>query len=145
MRLSRWPVRNGRAAVPRWMPRFYRTGIALCLVLAALLLAVDAREYPGVSRAGLRALAGGVLPLLIVAVLNLRALGARRRTQWLAMAASVLLLAAALWRLRAGAPLFFWLVSGAAAWLVVGGGALLWTGARSRATDGGDQRAAVAE
>ena len=83
-----------------------RAAVVLCLALAALLLAADAGEYPGWSRAGVRALARGVLPLLLVAALNLRALGAGRGWRLGALAANVALLVAALRLVRPGAPPF---------------------------------------
>ena len=89
-----------------------RVAAVLCLLLAALLLAVDGREYPGFSAAGLRALATGALPLVALGVLNLAAAGAAtpRTGRWLAVAASaanVALLAWALPNARGGAPPFF--------------------------------------
>lgn len=92
-----------------------RVGVILCLLLAAVLLAVDSREYPGFSRAGVRALLHGALPLLGVAGLHLILLNApsrlrdehRRALIYVAFAVDVLmgLIAARLLR-RNGAPVF---------------------------------------
>ena len=97
-----------------------RAASVLCLLLAALLLAADAREYPGFSRAGLRALARGALPLLAIGVLSLRAVGDGRGWRVAALAANLLLLGAALRGVRGGAPPFFWMLLGVAVLLVVG-------------------------
>lgn len=112
-----------------------RVAVVLCLVLAALLLLVDAQEYPGHSRAAFRALGRGALPLLLVAGLNLLALERRRGAWWrgAALAVNVALLALALRLLRSGAPLGFWLLSAVATLLVVSSAAWLWMALRTRA------------
>jgi hypothetical protein len=88
----------------------WRAGIVLCLALAALLLAVDASEYPGFSRPGLRALLFGALPLLVVGAVNLGALSAGRGWRGAAIAGDVALLAVAVPLVRRGGPPFPWLL-----------------------------------
>jgi hypothetical protein len=117
-------VAVGRAA---WSALVLRVGSVLCLLLAALLLVVDAREYPGFTSAGLRALARGALPLLAVGVLSLRALGGGRGWRIAAVVASLILLGAALRGVRGGAPPFFWLLLGVALLLVAGSVGVLLT------------------
>lgn len=112
----------GRSATFRLL---LRAASVLCLLLAALLLAVDAREYPGFTRAGARALARGALPLLVVGVLNLRALGAGRGWRIAALVANLLLLAAALRGVGGGAPPFFWMLLAVALLLVAGSAGVL--------------------
>ena len=101
-----------------------RVAAVLCLLLAALLLSADAGEYPGLSRAGLRALARGALPLLLVAALNLRLLAPtrpRRGWRWAALGGNLLLLGAALRALvPGGAPPFFWMLAVVALLLTIG-------------------------
>jgi hypothetical protein len=113
-----------RGSYARWL---LRTASVLCLLLAALLLVVDAREYPGFTSAGLRALARGALPLLAVGVLTLRALGGGRGWRVAAVVASLILLGAALRGVRGGAPPFFWLLLGVAILLVAGSVGVLLT------------------
>jgi hypothetical protein len=108
---------DGRAATFRLL---LRVASVLCLLLAALLLAVDAREYPGFTSAGLRALVRGALPLLGIGLLNLRALDAGRGWRIAALVANLLLLGAALRGVRGGAPPFFWLLPGVALLLLAG-------------------------
>lgn len=89
-----------------------RVAAVLCLLMAALLLAVDGREYPGFSVPGLRALAAGALRLVLIGLLNLAAVGAAtaRTGRWLAVAATAANLALLVWALanaRGGAPPFF--------------------------------------
>src|SRR4051794_15663350 len=105
------------ASISGWL---LRLAAVLCLLLAALLLAVDAREYPGLTWAGVRALSYGALPLLAVGVLNLRALDAGRSWRLAALVADVILLAVALHDVGRGAPPFFWMRLAAAALLVAG-------------------------
>ena len=62
-------------------PVVLRTGIVLCLALAALLLAVDSAEYRQLTPAGIRALLRGALPLLGIAGLHMIALDAPRWLQ----------------------------------------------------------------
>ena len=86
---------------------FVRVAVVLLLALTALLLAVDSAEYRALTRAGLRVFAHGVLPLGLVAALNLHALDARagaRGWRLAALAADVLVLAAGVRMLRPGAP-----------------------------------------
>jgi len=113
---------GARTAAFRWL---LRVASVLCLLLAALLLAVDAREYPGLTSAAVRALVRGALPLLSVGVLNLRALGAGRGWRITALAANLLLLGEALRGVGGGAPPFFWLLLGVALLLVVGSAGVL--------------------
>ena len=110
-----------------------RAAAALCLALAALLLVVDAREYPGVSLPALRALGRGVLPLIAIAVINLRAAGGGRGWRLLALAANVVLLGAAVRLIGRGAPLFFWMLAVVAVALVIGSVGLLRLGPRATA------------
>ena len=86
-----------------------RIAAVLAMLLAALLLGADAGEYPALSRAGLRALGRGVLPLLVVASLNLAALDGRRVLRALALVANLLFLGAVLRLVQAGAPPFVWI------------------------------------
>src|SRR5690348_15326207 len=117
-----------RAATPSG--RLLRASSVLSLLLAALLLAVDAREYPGLTRAALRALSLGALPLFAVGVLNLGALDAGRRWRLVALLADLTLLAVALRDVGRGAPPFFWMRLGVAALLVAGVAGLLLSPAR---------------
>jgi peptidoglycan/LPS O-acetylase OafA/YrhL len=96
----------------------WRVGIVMCLALAALLLAVDASEYPGYSRPALRALLFGAVPLLVAGAVNLRALGAVRGWRGAALACNVALVAVALPMARGGGPPFPWLLLGTAVLLV---------------------------
>ena len=113
-----------------------RLAAVLCLALAALHLAADAGEYPGWSRAGLRALAHGALPLLVVGVVNLRAVGAGPRWRAAALACNVALLVVAVGGVRAGAPPFVWLLLGVSVLLVAASAIGLWmiNGARNGTT-----------
>ena len=113
-----------------------RLGTVLLLALAALLLGIDAGEYPGLSRAGLRALAQGALPLLVAGLINLRALRAGRGWRWLAVAVNILLLSVALNHVRRGAPPFFWMLLGVACLLVLGSIGLIAASARRVQSDG---------
>ena len=110
-----------------------RAAVVLCLALAALILVVDADEYPGMSRAGLRVFVRGVLPLLLVAALNLRAVRAGRGWRLGALAANVALLADALRLVTRGGPPVGWLLLGVASLLVVGSAGLLRRRAGERA------------
>ena len=113
-----------------------RLGAVLLLALAALLLGIDAGEYPGLSRAGLRALAQGALPLLVAGAINLQALRAGRIWRWCAITVNILLLAVALNHVRRGSPPFFWMLLGAACLLVLGSAGLIAVGARRVRSDG---------
>jgi hypothetical protein len=106
-----------------------RLAAVLVLALAAILLAADAAEYPGLSRAGLRALGQGALPLLVIGAVNLYALQAGRIARWCAAGANVLLLYVALTRVHRGAPPFFWMLVGVALVLVLSSASLLWASA----------------
>ncbi len=109
-----------------------RVGAVLALALALIVLASDAGEYPGLSRAGLRALSRGVLPLAVVAGLNLAALDERRPALHLALAANIVFLGWMLRFARAGAPPFVWMSIAVAALLVIAAGMRL--SRRTRAT-----------
>lgn len=102
-----------------------RIAALLCLALAALLLTVDAREYPGISRPAFRALAFGALPLLVIGVINLRALTAGRIWRVGTLACNVVLLGIAIRMVNRGAAPFAWLLLGVSALLVAGSAALL--------------------
>jgi hypothetical protein len=122
-----------KARADRVWRRLLQTASILCLLLAALLLAVDAREYPGLTRAGVRALSYGALPLLAVGVVNLIALNAGRRWRLAALAADAILLAVSLRDVAHGAPPYFWMRLAVAALLVAGvAGALLSSGGEAR-------------
>ena len=110
-----------------------RVAVILCLALATLILVVDANEYPGMSRAGLRVFVRGVLPLLLVAALNLRAIRAGRGWRLGALAGNVALLADALRLVTPGGPPVGWLLLGVASLLVVGSAGLLRRRAGERA------------
>jgi hypothetical protein len=120
-----------RAAGARVVPsRFLlRLAAVLCLLLAALLLGADAGEYPGHSRAGVRALVRGPVPLLLVAALNLRALDAAARWRgwrWTAFGGDLVLLGTTLRLLgRGGAPPSAWLLAAVALLLTAGAAGLL--------------------
>ena len=94
----------------RWVRPFVLAGIVLAVGLAATLLLSDAGEYPGISAAALRAFGRGPLPLLLIAALNLRALGAGRGWRLLTSGANLLLLGLAIQRLHRGAPPALWLL-----------------------------------
>ena len=92
-----------------------RVGVVLCLLVAALVLGADSGEYPSLSRAGLRALLRGALPLFGVGALHLLLLDPpdrlrpeyRRALTVLAFAVDVLLgLVAARLMRRNGGPVF---------------------------------------
>src|SRR5687767_15483868 len=103
-----------------------RVATVLCFLLAALLLAADSQEYPGMTRAGMKALAYGAMPLFLVGALNLWALERDRRdVQSVALAASMLMLGKALTMFRPGAPPLGWMMTSVAALLVATGAELL--------------------
>jgi len=83
-----------------------RVGGILALLLAAIVLAVGTREYPGTTRPAFRFAATEVLPLLAVGVLNLVAASDWRAPSRIptaiALLASVLWLTSTLPRLVAG-------------------------------------------
>jgi hypothetical protein len=103
-----------------------RVGIAGCLAAAAITLAADVSEYPSLNRAGIRALAQGALPLLVLGVLNLVAIDAPARgwrtfVIWLAVAGDVLLLLRVVrFLFSSGAPALIWILGGSAVLLLVG-------------------------
>jgi hypothetical protein len=103
-----------------------RAAAVLCLLLAALLLGADASEYPGLSRAGLRALVQGAVPLLGIGLLNLRAVGAGPPARRLALGADLLLLAWAAAHVGPGYPPFAWMRLAVAMLLVLAAGGLHW-------------------
>ena len=104
-----------------------RVAGVLCLLLAALLLGADASEYPGLTRAGVRALARGALPLLVVGVVAVRAVESGRGWRLAAAGGGLLMLGEALRVLPGGAPPLFWMLAGAAALLLVGSVGVLVT------------------
>src|SRR5688572_20260059 len=104
----------------QWIRPFVLAGIVLAVGLAAMLLLSDAGEYPGISRAALRAFGRGPLPLLVVAALNLRALGEGRGWRLLTFGANLLLLGLAIQRLHRGAPPAIWLLLVVAILLTLG-------------------------
>ena len=82
----------------------------LLLMVAAVVHAVGANEYPGVTRPALRFITTEVLPLLAVAALNLVAYGTPGRAAlWrgLAVASSAVLLASLVPHVQPGAPPVF--------------------------------------
>jgi hypothetical protein len=103
-----------------------RIGAVCCLLTSVLILAADAGEYPGWSRAGMRALVAGALPLLGLGVLNLLALDAvppghlRRLLTVLAVAGNSLLLRSGLQLLPPGGPPLGWILTSVAILLLVG-------------------------
>ena len=99
-----------------------RIGAVLALLLAALLLGADAGEYPGLSRAGIRALARGILPLLLVAGFNLAALDGRKAVRVLALVLNIAFLIAVARMLGSGAPPFVWMALAVATVLVISSG-----------------------
>ena len=99
-------------------PLLQRIGVVLTLLLAALMLGADAGEYPGMTRAGMRALSRGAVPLVVVAGLNFLAIRGRRPVRVLAFAINVVFLAAMLRMSRSGAPPFVWIGTAVAALLV---------------------------
>ena len=110
-----------------------RVATVLLLALAALLIGADAAEYPGYSRAGLRALSQGALPLLVIGTINLYALRAGRTARWCAVGVNVVLLGVALRQVHRGAPPFFWMLVGVAALLALSSAWFLWESARRAA------------
>jgi hypothetical protein len=115
-----------------------RVAIVLCLATAAVVLAALSREYPGWSRAGLRAALVEVIPLVLVPALHLGALAAtaepRRGTRgaWLgaSLLADVLLLVATLPHARRGAPPVSLALPVLAAAMALGTVGLAWTARR---------------
>ena len=99
-----------------------RIGVVLTLVLAVLLLGSESAEYPALSAAGLRALARGVLPLLVVAVCNLAALEGRRAVRVLALVLNFVFLGSVLTLARPGAPPFVWMSLVVATLLLIASG-----------------------
>lgn len=101
-----------------------RMAVVLCLLAAAVLLAADAQEYPGWSRAGIRALLRNIVPLAGVAVLNLHLLDrpSPPRIRFLAvMAADILLLVIAVrMLLPSGGPPLPWMLAATALLLLLG-------------------------
>jgi hypothetical protein len=101
-----------------------RTGTVLCLLLAALELAVGVSEYPGYTWAALRYMTSEVLSLLVVGLVTLAALDAApdraRGVGLLALAAGIDLLAHALPAVTTGAAPYAFLLAGVAAMLVLG-------------------------
>ena len=109
----------------------------LCLLIAAAVVGAGAGEYPGLTRVGLEFAATEILPLFLVAVINLAALdgprpgtAAARWLGWFAVAANVALLVDALPDARHGAPPVAWATAVAAVVLIVA--SVGWQLARSR-------------
>lgn len=110
-----------------------RIGIVLCLALAAVVLAADHQEYRAPTRAGLRALVRGALPLLALASIHLVALDPptwlRPRARGVILALGVVLdVALALGmagRVLHGAPPVFAMLLAVAGILAAGAAALL--------------------
>ena len=119
----------------KWVRPVVLAGIGLGLGLAALLLLSDAGEYPGLSRAALRAFGRGPLPLLVIAGLNLHALGAGRGWRLLTFGANLLLLGLAIQRVHEGAPPAIWLLLVVALLLTVGSAGSVYSSASARATN----------
>ena len=105
-----------------------RVAIVLCLLLAALVLAADTQEYPGLTRAGMKALAYGALPLFLAGVLNLWAFqhDGRRGPMLTAVAVDLLILGKALTMVRVGSPPLGWMMMSVAALLVAAGAGLVF-------------------
>ena len=126
--------------VPRAGPVVLRAGIVCCLLLAAVVLAADAGEYPAFTRAGMRALVRGSLPLLAIAALHLVALDtpawlrppARRAALGCALTIDVFIALAAARTIRRGAPPMVGLTLAVAIVLAVGVTLLLRTPGRTR-------------
>src|SRR3954464_1495365 len=98
-----------------------RVGVIVCLLIAAVVLAANTGEYPGLTRPAFRHSAREVLPLVVVAVVNLVALDyTSRRARLFAPALNVVLLAYTLIRIRSGAPPIAFALCAAAALLVIG-------------------------
>lgn len=97
-----------------------RVATVLCLLLAAIVLGADHAEYSQLSRAGLHAMARGVLPLLAIGVLSLRAIDGDRVQRLAAVAGALLILWTGARMLAGGGPpLAYMLV--AVALLLLGG------------------------
>jgi hypothetical protein len=120
----------------QWVRPFVLAGIVLGLGLAALLLLSDAGEYPGFSRAALRAFGRGPLPLLVIAALNLRALGAGRGWRLLTFGANLLLLGLAIQRVHHDAPPAIWLLLVVAVLLTLGSAGWVYPRVSAPAKDG---------
>jgi hypothetical protein len=94
-----------------------RIATAVLLGLAAILLASDAHEYPGYTRAAMRSLVAGTLPLYFAGLLNLLAVDGTARFRWAALVADIFLLAFVLTHLRGGAAPLFWMLGAVSALL----------------------------
>jgi hypothetical protein len=100
-----------------------RVGIVLCLLLAALSLAVGVSEYPGYTPAALHYMTSEVLPLVFVGWVNLAALDAppsrARLVGLVALEIDLALLVHALPTVTATAAPFALMQAGAAGMLVL--------------------------
>ena len=101
-----------------------RIGIVLCLLLAAVALAIGVGEYPGYTRPAFRWLATEVFPLVGVGWINLVALDGpprrARRVGLLAIVVDLALLIHAGRAVQVGAPPFAFMLAGTAGLLVIG-------------------------
>ena len=107
--------------------RLHQAGIVLTLLLALILIVADAGEYPGFSRAAVRAFSRGALPLLVIAGVNLWALRESSLLWIVALSANAVFLGSVLRMLTSHAPPFFWLAGIVAALLVLCSAARLKT------------------
>ena len=115
-----------------------RAAAVLCLLLAALVLGADHAEYRQLTRAGLRALGRGALPLLAIGALNLRAVeGTRGHFPWrvAALVADVVLLGYAARMAARGGPPLAWMLLVVAAFMLGALVALIRRAGPSRGTD----------
>jgi hypothetical protein len=101
-----------------------KAAAVLALLHAAIVLAAGKGEYPALTRAGTRFLAGEVLPATIAAWVSLGLLGAAARPapmRVLAHAVNVAVLALAISRFQPGSPPAAWMFVLVSALLVLAG------------------------
>lgn len=112
-------------APSRWR-LLLRVASVLCLLLAALVLAADHQEYRQLTRAGMRALLEGVLPLVVTALVSLRAQRGDGSWPGIAFFADFILLVRALQHLSRGSQPPMWPMIAAVATAMLLGAAGNW-------------------
>jgi hypothetical protein len=115
--------RSGMSQGNRPLRGIARVGIVLCLLLAAVSLAVGVSEYPGYTPAAFRYTATEVLPFVFVGLVNLAALDAPpSRAQLFSLVAleiDLALLVNALPAVTAGSAPFAFMQAGVSGMLVL--------------------------